>query len=114
MSGASPQRPSRGSDFPVQDLEYVAAAPSAPGWLIARLSPGVLGSELVADAIRLAYDYPGTFADSLAPHAARFGLRKGAGTALLGWLLDLTGDPGKERWMDEAQVHAERAAGGTR
>lgn len=68
-------------------------------------------AQLVAEAIRLAYDYPGTFADSLAPHAARFGLRTGAGTALLSWLLELTGDPDKERWMDEAQAHVERAAG---
>ncbi|MEJ7765284.1 MAG: hypothetical protein WKF86_07300 [Acidimicrobiales bacterium] len=48
---------------------------------------------LVADAIRGVYDYPGSFADSLAPHAARFGLRKDDGLGLLRWLLDLFGDP---------------------
>ena len=38
-------------------------------------------ARLIADAIRPVYDYPGTFADSLAPHAARFGLPKGDGLA---------------------------------
>lgn len=68
-------------------------------------------AHLVGDAIRLAYDYPGTFAGSLAPHAGQFGLRKGAGLALLGWLLDLVNDPERERWMDEAQAHLNRAVG---
>jgi hypothetical protein len=68
-------------------------------------------AQLIADAIRLAYDDPGTFADSLAPHAGRFGLPKGAGLELLGWFLDLTNDPEKERWMDAARVHVDHAAG---
>jgi hypothetical protein len=68
-------------------------------------------AQLIADAIRLAYDDPGTFAGSLAPHAARFGLAKGAGLELLDWFLDLATDPGKERWMDEARAHVDHAAG---
>jgi hypothetical protein len=63
---------------------------------------------LVADAIRAAYDYPGTFADSLAPFAARFGLRRGDGIGLLRWLLDLADDPDTQRWTDEAQAHTDR------
>ena len=62
-------------------------------------------AQLIADAIRPVYDYPGTFADSLAPHAARFGLRRGDGLALLQWVLDITGDPERDRWMDEARIH---------
>jgi len=50
-------------------------------------------AQLIADAIRGVYDYPGTVADALALHAARFGLRKGDGIALLRWLLDLVADP---------------------
>ena len=50
-------------------------------------------------------------AASLAPHAARFGLPKGAGLELLGWFLDLASDPEKERWIDEARAHVDRAAG---
>ncbi len=65
-------------------------------------------ARLVADAIRPVYDYPGTFADSLAPHAARFGLRKGDGLGLLRWFLDMTGDPETNRWMDEARAHVDR------
>jgi len=60
-------------------------------------------AQITADAIRAVYDDPGTFADALAPHAARFGLRRGDGLALLQWLLDLVGDPETSRWMREAR-----------
>lgn len=63
---------------------------------------------LVADAIRAVYDYPGTFADSLAPFAARFGLRRDDGIGLLRWLLDLADGPDTLRWVDEAQAHVDR------
>jgi len=63
-------------------------------------------AQLVADAIRPVFDYPGTFADALVPFAARFGLRRGDGLALLRWLLDLVGDPETEVWMNEARGHA--------
>jgi hypothetical protein len=65
-------------------------------------------ARLVADSIRPVYDYPGTFADQLAPHAAKFGLRKGDGLGLLRWFLELTGDPDAERWMAEARTHVDR------
>ncbi|MGH3303043.1 MAG: type IV toxin-antitoxin system AbiEi family antitoxin domain-containing protein [Streptosporangiaceae bacterium] len=68
-------------------------------------------ARLIADAIRLAYEDPGAFADGLAPHAARFGLAKGSGLELLAWFLDLASDPEKERWMDEARARVDRAAG---
>lgn len=67
-------------------------------------------AQIVADAARGVYDYPGTFADALAPHAAKFGLRRRDGIALLRWLLDLVGDPRTSEWMDEAQAHVDRAA----
>ncbi|OGO53633.1 MAG: hypothetical protein A2Z32_13590 [Chloroflexi bacterium RBG_16_69_14] len=59
-------------------------------------------AQITADAIRAVHDYPGTFAEALAPDAARFGLRRGDGLALLRWLLDLVGDPDTSRWMTEA------------
>lgn len=71
-------------------------------------------ARLIADAIRPVYDYPGSFAGSLAPHAAGFGLRKGDGLALLRWLLDLAGDPETERWIDEARVGIGSTAGAPR
>ena len=67
-------------------------------------------AQVIADAIRSIYDYPGTFADELAPHAARFGLRRGDGLALLRWLLDLVGDPETSRWMQEARAHVARSS----
>lgn len=73
-------------------------------------------AHVVADAIRAVYDYPGTFADALAPHSARFGLRRGDGLALLRWLLELVGDPDTSRWLEEARGHVAGAslAGGKR
>lgn len=62
-------------------------------------------AQLVADAIRSVVDYPGTFADALAPFAARFGLRRGDGLALLRWFLDLVGDPRTDVWMHQARAH---------
>jgi Transcriptional regulator, AbiEi antitoxin len=62
-------------------------------------------AHVVADAIRAVYDYPATFAEALAPHAIKFGLRKGDGIGLLRWLLDLVGDPESSQWMEEAQDH---------
>jgi hypothetical protein len=65
---------------------------------------------VIADAIRSVYDYPATFADALASHAARFGLRRDDGLGLLRWLLDLVGDPETSRWMDEANRSATERA----
>jgi len=65
-------------------------------------------AQIVTDAIRGVLDYPGTFADSLAPHAARFGLRRGDGIALLRWFLGLVGDPETDRWMEGARTHLDR------
>lgn len=62
-------------------------------------------AHVVTDAIRPVFDYPGAFADALAPHAARFGLQRGDGIALLRWMLDLVGDRDASRWMEEARAH---------
>ena len=68
--------------------------------------PGAV-AQIIADSIREVYDYPGTFADSLARHAARFGFRRGDGIAILKWLLDLVGDPDTDVWMREARADDE-------
>ncbi len=60
-------------------------------------------AQVVADGIRSVYDYPGTFADRLAPHAARFGLRRDDGLGLLRWLLELVGDPDTACWLADAR-----------
>lgn len=67
-------------------------------------------AQITADAIRAVYDDPGTFAEALAPYAARHGLRRGDGLALLQWLLDLVADPDRSRWMAEARESLRRAA----
>ncbi len=63
-------------------------------------------AQITADVIRAVYDFPGTFAEALSPHAARFGLRRGDGLALLQWLLGLVGDPETSRWMSQATVRS--------
>jgi hypothetical protein len=70
-------------------------------------------AQIITEAIRRGSGYPGTFADALAPHAASFGLRGDDGLALLGWLLDLAGDPERGRWIDEARGHARGAVSGS-
>lgn len=66
-------------------------------------------AQVVADAIRGNLDYPGTFADSLATYALRFGLRRSDGIALLRWFLDLVAAPDSDRWLDEARLHQDRS-----
>lgn len=59
-------------------------------------------ARIVADAIRAIYDYPGTFAETLAPVAGQLGLPRGNGLAVLRWLLDLLPDREKGEWLTEA------------
>jgi len=66
--------------------------------------PGAV-AQVIVEGIRNVYDYPGTFVNALAPHASRYGFRRGEGLALLRSLLDLVGDPGSERWLEEARAH---------
>jgi hypothetical protein len=61
---------------------------------------------VIADSIRAGQEYPANFAAALSPIAARFGLRRGDGLALLRWLLDLTGDPDVPLWISQAEAEA--------
>lgn len=70
-------------------------------------------AQLIADAIHVGNDHPGRFADNLAPHAARFGLQKRDGIALLRWFLNMTSNPETNRWMEEAHSHVDRAVRAT-
>lgn len=100
----------------VADGEWISLR-GLPVTLPARIAADLLSdredpeavAHVVADAIRGVYDYPGSFPDTLAPHAAKFGLRRQDGIALLGWLLDLVGDPQTSQWMREARTQADRA-----
>jgi hypothetical protein len=67
-------------------------------------------AHVVSDGLRGEHEHLGLVVDALAPHAARFGLRKGDGLALLQWMLDLVGDPGTTLWMSEARAHIHREA----
>jgi hypothetical protein len=65
---------------------------------------------VVADAIREAREYPGSFATTLSPFAARFGLEPGNGLAMLDWVLALAGASDRQAWIREA---AEASSGRT-
>lgn len=69
--------------------------------LAEREDPGAVG-QVIADALRAGYDDPGAVARSVSPHAAAYGLPRGDGFGLLRWLLELTGDPERASWLDEA------------
>ena len=84
-----------------QGLPVTRPARVAADLLAAREDPGAVG-QLVADALRGVYDYPATVADAIGPHAGVLGFPDGDGLALLGWLLDLSGDPDRETWLAEA------------
>jgi len=104
------QRPiSQGEWVPLGGLPVTRPSRIASDLLDDREDPEAV-AHVVADAIRAVYDYPGTFADSLAPHAGRFGLRRNDGLALLRWFLDLVGDPNTSRWMEEARAHVARSS----
>jgi predicted transcriptional regulator of viral defense system len=74
--------------------------------LAEREDPGAV-AQVVADAIRGVFDYPGTFAETLSSVAARVGFRAGDGPAVLRWLLELAGEPEAERWLEEARTTME-------
>jgi hypothetical protein len=67
-------------------------------------------AQVIADALRGAFDHPGTFAQTLAPYAARFRFRRGDGLGLLRWLLGLVGDPETARWLREAEASVQGSA----
>ncbi len=61
-------------------------------------------AQMVADALRAKKEWPGNFAIALRPRAAQLHFRRGDGIAVLSWLLDLSGEPGAGRWIEEAGV----------
>jgi predicted transcriptional regulator of viral defense system len=73
--------------------------------------PGAV-AQVIADATREGLDRPGAFADSLAPYAARFGLRRGDGVGLLAWgrgqgrgapAPPAREEPDAPRWLQQAR-----------
>lgn len=66
-------------------------------------------AQVVADSLRRGYASSAEFADALAPAAAASGFRRGDSTSLLQWLLNLAGDPGREKWMSQARAHEQAA-----
>jgi predicted transcriptional regulator of viral defense system len=85
LRGLPVTRPSRTAADLVQDHEDIEAV-----------------AQLVADAIRGAFEYPGTIARTLSPYAKRLGFRNDDGIAVLRWFLDMTNDPQAGYWLRAA------------
>lgn len=92
----------------VRGLPVTRPARIAADMLADREDPEAVG-HVIADAIRGGLESPATFADALAPHAAKLGLRRSDGIGVLGWLFDLVGDPSAAAWMVHARAHPERS-----
>lgn len=95
---------------PVEDAEWImlrglpVTRPSRiAGDLLRQHEDPEAVAQIVAEAIRGVFEYPGTFAEALAAQASRLGFRRGDGVAVLSWLLTLTGEPDAERWIHEAR-----------
>jgi Transcriptional regulator, AbiEi antitoxin len=79
--------------------------------LAAREDPGAV-AQVIVDALRSVLDFPGSVASAVAPFAASHGLRRGDGIGLLRWLLELSADPDRERWIAEAVATEGEGASG--
>ena len=81
--------------------------------LAEREDPGAV-AQVIADALRPVFDYPATIAQSIAPYAMTYGLRRDDGLGLLRWLLEINGDPDRDAWIEEAvESDTENAAVGS-
>ena len=95
----------------VKDAEWISLrglpvtrpARIASDLLADREDPEAVG-HVIADGIRGAFVYPGTFVEALAPHATKFGLRRGDGLGLVSWLLELVGEPDRSEWLEAARA----------
>jgi len=96
-------RLSKGSWIVIRGLPVTRPHRIAADLLAEREDPGAI-AELVADALRLVYDYPATVADAIAPYSRTYGFRQGDGIGLLRWLLSMTGDPERDQWLAEAEA----------
>jgi hypothetical protein len=85
----------------LQGLPLTRPSRIAADLLAAREDPGGV-AQLIVDALRPSLEHPRSVASAIAPYAAAHGMRRGDGTGLLGWLLQLSGDPGREMWLAEA------------
>ncbi len=77
------------------------------GWMIGNLladhiDPGSV-AQITIEVVDKALDYPRVVAESIAPHAAKFGLRRGDGVALLDHLLTLARYPDREKTVAAAR-----------
>lgn len=84
----------------LRGLPVTRPARTAADLLTDNEDPGAVG-HVLTDALRAGHEHPTTLAQALALHAARFGLRRGDGTALLRWLHDLAGAPERRYWLVE-------------
>lgn len=66
------------------------------------IGPGSV-AQITVELLDKVLDYPRVVAEAIAPHAAKFGLRRGDGVALLDHLLSLARYPDKQRMVVTAR-----------
>lgn len=93
----------------VRGLPVSRPARTAADFIQDQEDPESVG-QLIAEALRQVSDYPAAFADALAPHASSLGFRRGDGLGVLRWFLEIAAAPERNRWLEEAQVDAQRAS----
>lgn len=82
-------------------LPVTSPARTASDLLADREDPEAV-ARVVTDALRTKKEWAGHLPAALAPRAAQLGYRRGDGRAVLAWLLDLSGAPEADRWLEEA------------
>ncbi len=90
---------------PLRGLPVTSPARTATDLLADKEDPEAV-ARIVAGALRDKNEWAGSFASALGPRAAQLRFRRGDGIAVLSWLLDLSGEPGADRWIDEAEANA--------
>ena len=81
-------------------LPVTSPARTASDLLADREDPEAV-ARVVADALRMKKEWVGHLPAALAPRAAQLRYRRGDGRAVLAWLLDLSGEPEADRWLEE-------------
>lgn len=84
-------------------LPVTSPARTATDLLADREEPEAV-ARVVADALRMKKEWAGHFRAALAPRAAQLHFRRGDGLAVLAWLLDLSGEDGAKRWIEDAEA----------
>jgi len=96
---------SEGETAALDRLPVTSPARTATDLLADKEDPEAV-ARVVTDALRTKRERAGNFRAALGPRATQLRFRRGDGLAVLAWLLDLSGEPEAERWIEDAETKA--------